>query len=215
MRIRTLTLSCGLLLLLAWPDATPTLGVARAAEPAPAELGQPAPDFTLTGTDGRPFHLADLKGKRVVLEWFNPDCPFVRHAHTQGPLKDQGNRAAQAGVVWVAINSGAPGKQGAGLARSQSAVKEYGISYPVLIDESGQVGRRYGAKSTPHMYLINEKGVLVYRGAIDNAPLGAPEGGGGGAVVNHVEAALRDVQAGKPVKTPETKPYGCSVKYGS
>lgn len=179
---------------------------------AQAEVGKAAPDFKLTDLNGKTFELAKQKGKRVVLEWFNPDCPFVRYAHTQGPLKDMGNRYAKQGVVWVAINSGSPGKQGTGAQRNQEAVKEYGISYPVMLDESGQVGHLYGAKSTPHMYVIDEKGVLLYKGAIDNAPRGDAAGA---APVNYVDAVFEDLRAGKPVKTSETKSYGCSVKYGS
>lgn len=189
---------------------------AALAEPPqrPAELGQPAPDFTLSDLSGKAVHMRDLKGKRVVLEWFNPDCPFVKYAHGKGPLKDQGARAGKAGVTWIAINSGAPGKQGAGRERNQAAVKEYAMPYPVLLDEGGQVGKLYGAKATPHMYVIDEKGVLVYRGAIDNAPLGEAQGAPAD-YVNYVDAALGDLKAGRPVKTAETKAYGCGVKYGS
>lgn len=194
----------------------PALAGPPAASPAskevaaPAELGKPAPDFTLTDLAGKSVHLADLRGKRVVLEWFNPDCPFVRYAHTKGPLKDMAARYVKKGVVWLSINSSAPGKQGHGAARNQEATREYALANPVLLDESGKVGRLYGAKSTPHLYVIDEKGTLVYRGALDNAPLGEA---GAGAAENYVDAAFADLGAGRPVKTADTKAYGCSVKY--
>jgi peroxiredoxin len=192
--------------------ATPADTATSAAAPATlAALGQRAPAFTLTGLDGTAVSLADYAGKVVVLEWFNPGCPFVEYAHGEGPLKDQAKRRAADGVVWLAINSGAPGKQGAGVDTNQSAVADWGMAYPVLLDESGAVGRQYEAKTTPHMYVIDARGTLVYRGALDNAPLGEVDG----AVVNYVDAALDALLAGKPVATAETKSYGCSVKYGS
>jgi peroxiredoxin len=176
-----------------------------------AEVGQPAPDFTLPDTDGKPVGLAALKGKPVVLEWFNPDCPFVRHAHTQGALKSMSARVTKQGVIWLAINSSAPGKQGNGVARNAAARKEYGMDHPVLIDERGQVGRAYGAKTTPHMFVIDAKGTLVYAGALDNAPLGESEG----KPTNYVEGALESLRAGKKIDPSRTQSYGCSVKYGS
>lgn len=182
----------------------------EAAAPAAAELGKPAPDFTLQDLNGKAVRLRDLRGKKVVLEWFNPDCPFVQYAHGKGPLKDMAGRYTKQGVTWLAINSSAPGKQGHGLARNQEASKEYGMAHPILLDEAGKVGRLYGAKSTPHLYVIDEKGVLVYRGALDNAPRGEVEG----APINYVDAAFADLKAGRAVKTGDTRAYGCSVKYG-
>ncbi len=187
-------------------------GLADAADQATAAVGQAAPAFTLTDTDGKTVKLADYAGKTVVLEWFNPDCPFVKYAHGDGPLKDQAARWAKKGVVWLAINSGAPGKQGAGKDRNVEARKEYGMAYPVLLDENGATGKAYGAKTTPHMYVIDGKGNLVYIGALDNAPLGRVDGD---TLVNYVDQALDAVLAGKKVATPQTKSYGCSVKYGS
>jgi peroxiredoxin len=211
-RISLLSMGLGVSLCLSAAALSP--GPARAeAAASPAQVGSAAPDFTLTDVNGKAHHLRDYQGKKVVLEWFNPDCPFVKFAHTKGPLKDMGNRYSKQGVVWLAINSGSPGKQGAGLPRNKQALTEYGIAYPVLLDESGTVGKSYGAKSTPHMYVIDEKGTLIYRGAIDNAPLGDPQGGG--APVNYVDAALSDMAAGKPVKVNDTRSYGCSVKYSS
>ncbi|MFZ5445602.1 MAG: thioredoxin family protein [Myxococcota bacterium] len=181
-----------------------------------AELGAPAPDFALKDLDGKEVKLSSLKGKTVVLEWFNPECPFVKAAHTKGSLVDFAKRATKKpNVVWLAINSGAPGKQGAGAEKSRAGAKAFALEHPVLLDESGQVGKAYGATNTPHLFVIDAKGVLVYRGAIDNSPDG--EGGSpqGGKLINYVEAALDDLAVGRAVKAPDTKAYGCSVKYGS
>ncbi len=179
-----------------------------------AELGSAAPDFTLKDLDGKPVKLADFKGKTVVLEWFNPDCPFVKAAHTKGPLVDTAKKQTAKGVVWLGINSGAPGKQGTGVEKNQTAVKTFGLVNPVLLDESGAVGKAYGATNTPHVFIINAKGVLVYRGAADNSPDGEGQSPTGGKLINYVDAALADLAAGKAVGTPESKASGCSVKYG-
>jgi peroxiredoxin len=179
-----------------------------------AELGSAAPDFTLKDLDGKPVKLADFKGKTVVLEWFNPDCPFVKAAHTKGPLVDTAKKQTAKGVVWLSIISGAPGKQGTGVEKNQAAVKTFGLVNPVLLDESGAVGKTYGATNTPHVFIINSKGVLVYRGAADNSPDGEGQSPTGGKLINYVDAALADLAAGKAVGTPESKAYGCSVKYG-
>ena len=183
--------------------------------PAAAKVGAPAPDFTLTDLDGKSVKLSELKGKTVVLEWFNPGCPYVKAAHTRGSLVDTAARHQKNGVVWLAINSGAPGKQGAGAEVNKSAVKTFSLGHPVLLDESGTVGKAYGATNTPHLYVIDPKGVLVYAGAIDNSPDGEKGSPQGGTLVNYVDAALEDLAAGRAVKTSQTKAYGCSVKYGS
>jgi peroxiredoxin len=182
---------------------------------AAAAVGQPAPDFTLEDLDGKKVKLSSFKGKTVVLEWFNPGCPYVKNAHTKGSLVDTAKRAQKKGVVWLAINSGAPGKQGAGAEANKAGVKTFAMEHPVLLDESGATGKAYGATNTPNMYVIDPKGVLVYRGAIDNSPDGEGQSPEGGKLINYVDQALEDVAAGKAVRTAETKPYGCSVKYGS
>ena len=176
-----------------------------------AQVGQPAPDFSLTDLDGNQHTLSQYKGKMVVLEWFNPGCPFVEYAHTKGELVNMAKQYTADGVVWLAINSGAPGKQGHGGAVNREAAKMFSLEHPILLDEDGTVGHRYGAEKTPHMYVIDEEGALVYRGAIDNAPFGEVEGGG--PIKNYVSAAFAAVQKDEPVDPSETASYGCTVKY--
>lgn len=188
---------------------------APAAEAAPAAtvaaVGQPAPEFALPGLDGKTIKLSDYEGKTVALEWFNPGCPFVKYAHADGPLKDMATKNSD--VVWIAINSGAPGKEGTGNEVNQKAVEDWSMGHPVLIDEDGAVGHLYGAEKTPHMYLIDAEGTLVYAGALDNAPIGEVDGGG--ELIPYFQNAIDQLAAGKPIETAETKAYGCSVKYGS
>lgn len=192
------------------PAAASPTGAATAEVLASAEVGKAAPDFALKDLDGKVHKLSDYKGKTVVLEWYNPDCPFVVKQHQEGPLKSMAKDLAGQGIVWLAINSGAPGKQGAGIERNKASLTEYGLAHPILLDEDGKVGKAYKARNTPHMYVIKADGTLAYMGAIDNAPMGkAPESG----LVNHVADALADLAANRPVKVPETKAYGCSVKY--
>jgi hypothetical protein len=194
---------------------------ASAAAPA-AELGKPAPAFTLSGADGKTYSLADFKGKTLVLEWFNPDCPFVRHAHTDGPLATLAKKVMSPSVAWVSINSGAPGKQGHGLERNVAAKTEYAIDNPILLDETGKVGHAYGALKTPHLFIVDPQGVLVYRGGLDNAPIGKVDPARpvlptskAGEVVSYVNAALEDLAAARAVRLADTPPYGCTVKYQS
>jgi hypothetical protein len=185
------------------------------AEPKPvpavaAVIGKPAPDFTLTDLDGKAHTLSQYAGKTVVLEWFNPGCPFVEHAHGEGPLKDMAAKETAQGIVWLSINSGGPGKQGNGAEANREGVTRFGMTNPVLLDEDGTVGHTYGAEKTPHVFVVDAKGVLVYRGGLDNAPMGVPDEG---ERIDYVGAALADVRAGKPVAVSETSVYGCSVKY--
>jgi peroxiredoxin len=176
-------------------------------------VGKPAPDFSLPDLDGKTVQLSQFKGKTVVLEWFNPDCPFVKANHTKGSLKGMAKRFADKGIVWLAVNSSAAGKQGHGADVNRKGKETYGIDYPILLDEKGDVGKMYAARTTPHMYIIDPQGVLVYKGAIDNTPGSDPEPDD--KVVNYVETALGELGAGKAVTTKETEPYGCSVKYAS
>lgn len=182
---------------------------------AGAELGKPAPDFTLKDLDGNDVKLSSFKGKTVVLEWFNPECPFVKNAHTKGSLIDTAKRAQKNGVVWLAINSGAPGKQGTGVAKNKDSAKTWGLAHPILLDETGVTGKAYGATNTPNLFVIDAKGDLVYRGAIDNSRDGEGQSPEGGKLVNYVDAVLADLAAKRAVATPDTKPYGCGVKYAN
>lgn len=174
-----------------------------------AKVGEPAPDFTLTDTEGVTHTLSQYKGKIVVLEWFNSGCPYVkRHHEKYTTMKDTAKKYGDK-VVWLAINSGAPGEQGHG--KDAWAKGEWKFTWPVLNDETGKVGRMYGAKTTPHMFVIDAQGVIQYAGAIDND---REDKMSPGEKVNYVAQAIDELLAGKPVSQKETKPYGCSVKYG-
>jgi peroxiredoxin len=189
--------------------------VSVAAPALAADVGQPAPDFALQDLDGKVHKLSDHRGKTVVLEWFNPGCPYVVVAHTKGSLVDIAQKQSRAGVVWLAVNSGAPGKQGHGVETNRAAAKEWSMAYPILVDESGKVGKAYGATNTPHMFVVSKEGTLVYKGAIDNSPdaeRGSPQGG---VLVEYVSAAVEDLDASRPVRTAQTKAYGCGVKYAN
>jgi peroxiredoxin len=178
-----------------------------------AKVGAAAPEFSLPDLDGKAVKLSDFKGKTVVLEWFNPECPFVKASHTKGSLVGTAKKQTDKGVVWLAVNSGAAGKQGAGADKSRDGLKSFGLSHAVLLDAEGTVGKQYGATNTPHMYVIDKTGKLAYRGAIDNSPDGEGKSAEGGKLVNYVDQALDELNAGKPVSVPETKAYGCGVKY--
>jgi alkyl hydroperoxide reductase subunit AhpC len=183
--------------------------------PKGAEVGKPAPDFTLKDLDGKDVSLASFKGKTVVLEWFNPGCPFVKNSYGKGSLKGTAKRHTEKGVVWLSINSGAPGKQGAGLDANKEGAKTLDVPNPILLDEEGKIGKAYGATNTPHLFIVDKTGTLVYAGAIDNSPDGEGESPEGGKLVNYVDQAVGELDAGKPVSVSRTKAYGCGVKYGS
>lgn len=184
-------------------------------KPESPVIGKPAPDFTLKDLTGKEVKLASFKGKTVVLEWFNPGCPFVKKSHTVGSLVDTARKQTKNGVVWLAINSGSAGKQGADPKENAEAAKTWSMAHPILRDETGSVGKAYGATNTPNMFVIDKAGTVVYAGAIDNSPDGEGKSAAGGKLVNYIDAALTDVAAGRAVQTSVTKPYGCSVKYGS
>lgn len=176
-------------------------------------VGQAAPDFRLANVDGRPVSLSDLRGKTVVLEWSNPECPSVKKHYESGNMQKTQAAAAADGVVWLTVNSSAEGKQGHMTPAEAKALNasQQSRRTAYLLDPEGVVGRSYGAKATPHMYVINSAGTLVYRGGIDDKPTddkAALEG-----ARNHVLAALGELKAGKPVSVPTSRPYGCSVKY--
>jgi peroxiredoxin len=195
------------------PVSASTAAPAAAPAMAKASVGALAPDFTLTGIDGKAVTLSSFKGKTVVLEWFNPGCPFIKAAHTKGSLKGMAARREAEGIVWLAVNSSAPGKEGGDPAKSVAAKAAFGLDHPILLDPTGAVGHAYGATNTPNMFVIDASGTLVYRGAIDNSPDGEAESPTDGKLVNYVDAALDALAAKRDVAVKETKAYGCSVKY--
>jgi peroxiredoxin len=180
-----------------------------------ATVGQTAPNFTLTGADDKPHSLSDYKGKFVVLEWTNPNCPFVHKFYDSGTMQALQKQETAKGVIWLRINSAAPGKADYQDPTTLAAYEKenHVAATESLIDPDGQVGHLYGARTTPHMFVIDAKGTLVYAGGIDNKP--SPDPADIPTATNYVTAALDEAMAGKPVTTPTSRPYGCSVKYAS
>ncbi len=167
-----------------------------------------APQFKLNSFDGKTVKLSDYRGKIVVLEWFNMECPFsLYHHETKNTMAELANKYKSKNVVWLAVNSTNHTTSEA----NKTFTEKNKLSFPILDDRSGKVGRAYGAKTTPHIFVINPRGRIVYDGAIDNSPLGQKKEG----VVNYVDNVLADLNAGKAVSTSKTKPYGCSVKYAT
>lgn len=197
------------------PYALGLLVFAVTAPPAGAAagVGDAAPAFSLVDTRGERRTLADLRGKTVVLEWLNHECPFVRKHYDSGNMQRLQDKHTARGVVWLSIVSSAPGKQGWVTPEQANDLTARKGAKPtaVLLDPEGTVGRLYGAKTTPHMFVVDPRGVVVYAGAIDDKPSTDPDDIPGAR--NHVDAALEDLAAGRPVATPATTPYGCSVKY--
>jgi peroxiredoxin len=171
-----------------------------------AEVGKPAPAFKLKDEAGQEHSLAQYQGKIVVLEWTNPGCPFVVRHYRANTMQNTLKGFEANKVVWLAVDSTASNTPD----KSAAWKKAEGFTYPVLQDAEGKVGRAYGAKTTPHMYVIDEKGVLRYAGAIDDDPRGKSA-----KAVNHVKAAVDALVGGKPVPAATTEPYGCTVKYKS
>jgi len=193
------------------------LVLAAAAIPATARaaavVGQPAPDFTLVDSHGARHTLSALKGKTVVLEWVNFECPFVGKHYGSGNMQALQKEYTGQGVVWLSINSSAEGKQGHFAPDEINArMKERGAAPTAyLIDTDGTVGRAYGAKTTPHMFVIDARGTVAYAGGIDDTP--STDQADVKTAKNFVRSALDEVLAGKPVTTASSAPYGCSVKY--
>ncbi len=182
-----------------------------------AKVGEKAPHFMLKDTEGKTHVLKDYldDGKIVVLEWFNPMCPFVVKHHDAMPTMANLAKKYDDEIVWLAINSGhADHPTRAKSSRAMKIVEEWNLSYPMLVDETGKVGKMYGAKTTPHMYIIDTEGVLRYAGGIDNHP-SAQKPESSDDVTNYVDLALQQIIAGETVSMSETKPYGCSVKYAN
>ncbi|VWX59062.1 redoxin domain-containing protein [Sphingorhabdus sp. 109] len=177
--------------------------------------GAVAQDFKLTDVNGQTVQLSQFRGKTVVLEWHNPGCPFVAKHYNSGNMQATQKAARQQGAVWLTINSGAKGKQGHMTgAEAKALIAEQKImATNYLFDPRGVVGKAYAAKTTPHMYIINDKGILVYQGGIDDKP--TANVADIKTARNHVLAALKEIKSGDKVSVAQARPYGCSVKYAS
>lgn len=191
------------------------LAVGMMAAPAMAapKVGEAAPDFTATDVHGKEFKLSDHQGKTVVLEWTNNECPFVVKHYGSGNMQALQKEARAQGVEWISIISSAPGRQGHVTdAEALKIAEDKGATPTTIIrDESGKVGKMYDAKTTPHMFVINAKGTLVYDGAIDDNS--SPRASTIEGANNYVRAALTSLKDGTEIATSKTQPYGCGVKY--
>ena len=182
---------------------------------ANAELNKPAPAFAAVGADGKPVKLDAYKGKTVVLEWTNHECPFVVKHYDSGNIPSLQKDAAGKGVVWLQVVSSAPGKQGFvdGAAAQKLNGTRNAAPTATVLDPDGKIGKAYGAQTTPHIFIVNADGQLVYKGGIDSIPSSnkadLPK------AENYVVSALKSISAGKPIEKANTKPYGCSIKYAS
>ncbi|MCG6964962.1 MAG: redoxin domain-containing protein [Chromatiaceae bacterium] len=180
---------------------------------AALRIGEPAPGFTGIDTRGNSHALSDYRGKPVILEWTNHDCPYVRKHYNSGNMQQQQRAATDQGAVWLSIISSAPGKQGH-VTPAQAdtlTVERNAAPSAVILDENGEIGRLYGAKTTPHMYIIDADGKLAYMGGIDSIASSNPADIE--KAIQYVPAALARVMNGEPVASSVTRPYGCSVKY--
>lgn len=189
------------------------VGVFARSEAAAVETGAAAPDFSVPDAHGARRTLAEFRGRTVVLEWTNHGCPYVRKHYDAGNMQALQREATAAGVVWLQVISSAPGEQGHldGPGALQRVATDNATPTATLLDPSGAMGRAYGARNTPHMYIIDGEGRLRYQGAIDDRASARPSSLEGAN--NYVRAALADIAAGRPVQVAETTPYGCSVKY--
>ena len=180
---------------------------------ASVEIGKPAPEIEATDTNGNPFKLSDHKGKIVVLEWTNHQCPFVVKHYGSGNMQSTQKTAHGQGVEWISIVSSAPGRQGnINAEEANKIVTEQGATITAkILDESGHIGKLYDARTTPHMFIIDTDGNVAYAGAIDNKS--SPNPGTVNGATNYILAALENLIDGKPVEISQTQPYGCSVKY--
>jgi peroxiredoxin len=181
---------------------------------ASAKVGETAPTFTLPASAGSTVNLSDQRGKIVVLEWTNHDCPYVRKHYDTSNMQALQKEAGGQGVIWLTVISSSPGTQGyvSPSEANELTTSRKAAPTAVLLDPKGTVGKMYGATNTPHMYVIDKSGLLVYAGAIDDKPTTRKSDVPGAQ--NYVRAALQAVAAGQPVKTPVTRAYGCTVKYG-
>lgn len=193
--------------------STLALLVAAGTAVAAPQIGSPAPEFTLTDSNGTSHKLSDFKGKFVVLEWLNHGCPFVQKHYDGGNMQGLQKDYTGKDVVWLSIVSSAPGKQGHMSPEETNKAKEEkgSAATAILLDEDGTVGQLYDAKVTPELYVINPEGTLIYMGAIDDKK--SVDAADVAGAKNYVKQALDEAMAGKPVSEPTTTPYGCSVKY--
>ena len=180
---------------------------------AAVTVGETAPDFTLEDTNGNTHTLSDYRGQFVVLEWINHDCPFVRKMYNSGKMQELQKKYRGKDVLWFSVSSSAHGKQGHYHPDEANALTEQKGAAPtaVLMDFDGIAGRKYGAQTTPHMFVIDPEGTLIYQGAIDSIP--SVDTADVPRADNYVEMALDAAMAGEPVPVASTKSYGCSVKY--
>jgi hypothetical protein len=193
-----------------------SLAALSIGQAATAEVGKAAPDFTLTDINGQKHSLSSFKGKTVVLEWVNPECPFVvKHYDNSGNIPKTQQAAVKDGVVWLQINSGHPGAQGDFDPAKVSAWQKRNAvaSTAYFRDQDGKVGKLYDARTTPHLYVVDPAGTLVYAGGIDDIRSSKVEDIA--KATNYVNAALSDLKSGQAVRTKNSQPYGCSVKYSN
>ena len=189
------------------------LNTAAPVAEAAAPVGKAAPAFTVKDSNGKTRKLSEFKGRYVVLEWLNYGCPFVKKHYGSGNMQATQKAARKQGAVWLSVNSSASGKQGHtnGSAANKLTREKKASPSAVLLDANGKMGKTYGAKTTPHMYIINPKGVIIYNGAIDDKP--SADAADVKGAKNYVLTALSQAKKGQKVSTPSTQPYGCSVKY--
>jgi peroxiredoxin len=207
MTVRTLLAATAAATAVVWALATPALAL--------PQLGQPAPAFKATDAAGHERSLSEFAGKTVVLEWTNSGCPYVGKHYDSGTMQSLQKKETAEGVVWLTVSSSAPNTQGyfTGPTARSWAAKEHWGGTAILLDSAGKVGREYGAKNTPHMFIVDKAGKVAYMGGIDDRPYSDPESLKGAKP--YVAMALADLKAGRPVATPVSQPYGCSVKYNS
>ena len=189
------------------------MGFASRAAGATPQIGQPAPEFTATDSKGHSQTLSEYRGKTVVLEWTNADCPYTRKHYTSGNMQGIQALAQKNGVIWLTVISSAPGKQGYVNGPAADALTQSRGAVPtaVLLDSSGTVGRLYGAKTTPHMFVIDKNGALQYMGGIDS--IATADVSDIAQAEPYLKDAMLEVVQGKPVAHAVTRPYGCSIKY--
>ena len=180
---------------------------------AGVQVGKPAPDFTGVDSNGKQHSLGQYKGKTVVLEWTNHDCPYVKKHYNSGNMQKLQKNATANGIVWLSIISSKPGKQGHVSGKQANELSQSRNASPsaVILDKASEIGLLYGAKTTPHMYIVDKAGQLVYMGGIDDIPSKDVEDVA--KAKNYVRAALDAMAAGKSIENSITRPYGCSVKY--